>query len=85
MQLAAVWNRPPFDTFFLDSEFFVKVAKPTAYVILTPTGGFYVYRMPAEFEPGGARFFRFKFYSSVHTILLNGLDTKTISAGSSEI
>ena len=84
MQLAALWNRPPFDTFFLNSESFVKVAKPTAYVILTPTGGFTEYSMPAELEPGGALFFRFKFDPTVHTIsFLNGLDTKITYAGSS--
>ncbi len=84
MQLAALWNRAPFDTFFWNSERFGGAAKPDASGWLNPTGGFFEFSFSDNLRPGGARFFRLYINESVHTIsFLNGLSTKITAPGGS--
>jgi len=85
MQLAALWNMPPFDTFFLDSDSFALKTKTTAYISLDPSGGFAEYDLWAEVYPGGARFYRLIFDPSLHTLsFLDGLRSKIITAGAGD-
>ena len=80
-QLAALWNKKPFETFFKDSDNLDKVVKPWVDETLTAAGGFNEYEVDDYLKPGAALFYHYKMGPSVRTITyLNGLTTK-ISKG----
>ncbi len=82
MQLAALWNKQPFDTFFTDSEGLSYQVKPAIDDTLKATGGFKEYDLWDWLMPGGARFFHYKVDPSVRTItFLNGLTSKIVKEG----
>ena len=83
MQLVALWNRPPYDTFFLDADGFYNWVRSEYYYWLKAANGFQEYDLWDQLLPGGARYYHFKVDSSVHTItFLNGLTSKLISGSS---
>ena len=80
-QVASLWNKEPFDTFFKDSDGLDKLVKPWLDTTLQASGGFKAYNIDDYLKPGGARFYHYKIDPSVRTITyLNGLTTK-ISQG----
>lgn len=80
-QLAALWNKAPFDTFFIDSEGLDKHVKPWSEGTLRATGGFQEYEQGVNIKPGAAYAYHYDIDPSVRTItFLDGYTTK-ISKG----
>jgi hypothetical protein len=80
-QLAALWNKEPFETFFKDSDNLDYRVTPDVNATLTAAGGFNEYDLPANLKSGGARFYHYTVDPSVRTLtFLNGLTNK-ISKG----
>ena len=83
-QLAALWNRKPFETFFKDTDKLDYRVSTAVNTTLTAAGGFKEYDLQANLKAGGAHFYHYMVDPSVRTItFLNGLTTK-ISKGPSE-
>jgi hypothetical protein len=83
-QLASLWNREPFETFFKDTDNLDYGVSTAVNTTLTAAGGFKEYDLSDNLKAGGAHFFHYKVDPSVRTItFLNGLTSK-ISKGPSE-
>jgi hypothetical protein len=83
-QLASLWNKEPFETFFKDTDNLDYRVSTAVNSTLTAAGGFKEYDLPANLKAGGAHFYHYMVDPSVRTItFLNGLTTK-ISKGPSE-